>query len=631
MSWLKHRFLPVWAVRPAPLAVLSVTTSALLRCAVIFLTAAVCVFAGGCGGGASSTLAPVPNVPPSAAILVTVTPQTALVPAMQAVQFAAAVQNTSNSAVNWSVDGVTGGNTTLGTISSSGLYTAPPSGGTHTVKATSIVDATRTASASVTVIDPNAPHVVADFGMRLDTRFPVPPDILYTQWSTALPAAQLSQLASAGFSGMRLHANIELVYNTQSPDWTWIDPIVAKLQSAGLHPIMEMVNTPPWLVPTVQGCPNSMAVPPTNVMAWAQLAASYVAHFDQKFPGFVQDYEIWNEPDLSTFCVSPNDDSTRLSEYLSLYAAAASQMRAQAASDGQSIRIGGPAIISPNEVSVWIPALLSNTSTAPYVDFVSYHRYLSQQADITAGMTWDDPSTGSWPLYNRTQDSNSGEAAVFKNVAKYVRAGSQPNAATTPIYLDEYNDNSAFALDCCRNSAVYSPIWNALVVADLLNTVYQGLAAVPSRISYYSSSNPPFCLLGALDANMDCASSSYQLYPQYLTYQLLASGNYLGLSSGAHMATSISPSFSQSGIEATAFYNAATESIVIINPTATDYSQIVLQVQNSGLSPGQATLYQVDTQGQKITSQPLTLTSANGGLTGVIALPRYTMIGIAVR
>jgi len=74
----------------------------------------------------------------------------------QTSQCTATVTGTGNysSAVNWSVNSVQGGNSTLGTISSSGLYTAPsavPSPSTVTVSAVSVADATKSASATVTV------------------------------------------------------------------------------------------------------------------------------------------------------------------------------------------------------------------------------------------------------------------------------------------------------------------------------------------------------------------------------------------------------------------------------------------------------------------------------------------------
>jgi len=59
----------------------------------------------------------------------------------------------SNTNVDWSVDGVPGGNASVGTISVTGLY-APPSGpGTHTVTATSVALQSSSASATVAITD----------------------------------------------------------------------------------------------------------------------------------------------------------------------------------------------------------------------------------------------------------------------------------------------------------------------------------------------------------------------------------------------------------------------------------------------------------------------------------------------
>jgi serine protease len=88
-------------------------------------------------------------------VAVTVSPGTASVSAGGGTQaFSATVANTSNTAVTWQVNGITGGNATVGTISASGLYTAPatvPSPSTVTVRAISNADNTRFGSAQVTV------------------------------------------------------------------------------------------------------------------------------------------------------------------------------------------------------------------------------------------------------------------------------------------------------------------------------------------------------------------------------------------------------------------------------------------------------------------------------------------------
>ena len=57
-------------------------------------------------------------------VTILVSPTTATVLANGVAQFNAAVTG-SSTAPAWAVNGITGGNTTLGTVSTTGLYTAP--------------------------------------------------------------------------------------------------------------------------------------------------------------------------------------------------------------------------------------------------------------------------------------------------------------------------------------------------------------------------------------------------------------------------------------------------------------------------------------------------------------------------
>ena len=66
----------------------------------------------------------------------------------------ATVTGTTNTAVTWTVDGITGGTTTVGTLVGSGntaVYAAPATAGAHTLVATSVQDPTRSASVRATV------------------------------------------------------------------------------------------------------------------------------------------------------------------------------------------------------------------------------------------------------------------------------------------------------------------------------------------------------------------------------------------------------------------------------------------------------------------------------------------------
>jgi len=82
-----------------------------------------------------------------------VSPTTASLTIGQTTTFSATVTNTSNTAVTWNVNGVAGGNSSVGTISAAGVYTAPgrvPSS-TILITATSAADTSKSASASVNV------------------------------------------------------------------------------------------------------------------------------------------------------------------------------------------------------------------------------------------------------------------------------------------------------------------------------------------------------------------------------------------------------------------------------------------------------------------------------------------------
>src|SRR5438874_600319 len=88
----------------------------------------------------------------SSGVTVAISPTSASLAPQQTQQFTATVSGTSNTAVTWSVDGINGGNSTAGTISSTGLYTAPATTGSHTATATSVADSSRSASAAVSVM-----------------------------------------------------------------------------------------------------------------------------------------------------------------------------------------------------------------------------------------------------------------------------------------------------------------------------------------------------------------------------------------------------------------------------------------------------------------------------------------------
>ena len=115
------------------------------RLSVLWLLFALVVPFTGCSTGTKSS-----GPPPSVIAVQLNQSAVTLAPGAQE-QFTATVTGTSNTAVTWSVDGTSGGNASMGTVGSTGLYQAPADSGTHTVTATSVADTTKSASATVTV------------------------------------------------------------------------------------------------------------------------------------------------------------------------------------------------------------------------------------------------------------------------------------------------------------------------------------------------------------------------------------------------------------------------------------------------------------------------------------------------
>jgi hypothetical protein len=273
---------------------------------------------------------------------------------------------------------------------------------------------------------------------------------------------------------------------------------------------------------------------------------------------------------------------------------------------------------------VWIPALLSNPSTAPYVDFVSFHIYLTGQSDIWNGMDWSR-------LYATTQSGTAGIAYYYKMIEALVRRGRQPNAWSTPIYITEFNDNWAFDLDCCRNDQTYAPLWNSLVITDLLNTVYSGAKMVPSQLSYFNAAGNYFCIMGQWDWAMDCNPASLDPYPQFYAYKLFASSQYLDLQRGGHMAAWVSPASTTSGLSATAFYTTSADSVVVVNPGSTWYNAVNVFVKNPGLTASSGTVYTLNSSNGRISSQSVALSPVTGGYTAKVVVPSYSTVALSVK
>ena len=132
----------------------------------LLLTLAI-LWSSGCSSGPSTGGGGNPT-----GISVTVFPTATSVVVGQTVPFSATVTGTTNIAVNWEVAGVAGGNSTVGTISSSGLYTAPsvlPNPSSQVVTAVSQADTTKRGTGRVQVFQSNTNQSAQTLPVKLGT------------------------------------------------------------------------------------------------------------------------------------------------------------------------------------------------------------------------------------------------------------------------------------------------------------------------------------------------------------------------------------------------------------------------------------------------------------------------------
>ena len=510
---------------------------------------------------------------------------------------------------------------------------------------------TRTATLAFTDSGAGSPHQVSVSGLGTGTSpgtpsnasitvnfnsrsggVSIPANMLGTEYFELLAStADRGTVVAGGFTNERYRLDVSVIFpkSASAPVWTGLDRDMNEFVAAGVHPLMELVYTPTFLRPSPlsSSCTSTpYASVPTSVQGWGHLAALIAAHLDSTHRGLATYYEIWNEPNQAGLCGSSN----KLADYEKIYAAAAPQIQTQGVKDGIRLYTGGP-----GAADVAFTDILTNPSTAPYVDFYSYHFYVTNGVSINRGMNWNGAG-GKPSLFAMMQSSTVGVQARYLLANKAVKAAKTLMGANTPIFYDEYNDDWFFANDCCRNSPTYSPLYNSIVVADILNSVYKGANEVPARMIYYAATNPPFCIMGVLDAAMDCAKpksgQTTAPYPQWYVYKMMFTPSFLDLKDPGHVATSVtlSSEASSAGLIATAFYTSTMDSVLVINPTGSSFSGVSLQMTNPGIT-GPLSAYIINASNPHIATWPATTTTSSGGVHTTFNLPAYSVVGISLR
>lgn len=460
-------------------------------------------------------------------------------------------------------------------------------------------------------------QVTADFGGRTGGT------VIPAGWQGVndmhhLDSTSTVTMTNAAVKVSRVSLSLAQVWaNCPSPctaSYTAIDGQTDLAASGGYKLEIYIQLTPPDLGATT-------CTPPSNNTTWATRAAAAIAHVDARHSGVALYWGVWNEPDL-TGNLCPGS-GTNLQAYLPIYAAAAPAMITQVSTDGQTALVGGPTLGSPAaNAATWLAntstGLLGNTGTAPSVQFVDYHSYLGG-------------CTVSWSAcFTALQNASTGQNALYASINTLVRAGTQPNASTTPILVTEYNDSSAFSADPVRNDPFFGPLWNAVSLIDWLNT-----SPIPQGLWYYNSASSGsatfFCLFGNWAAG-DCSQPPLNPYPQFYLYELINSLVYMNLGASGHLAASVSPGSSTSGLQAAAWYTSTNDCILMANPTSSPVSTGTITLNNAGYSGLQsAYTYLLNGNNASLTTAIVGLTPiVNGYTIAAVSIPANSVLAVSL-
>jgi uncharacterized protein (DUF1800 family) len=188
-------------------------------------------------------------LPVSAAVTLTVSvsPTSGIVRLGSTLSFKATVNSTTNPTVTWHVNDVLGGNATLGTITTTGIYTAPAAfpGVAVTIKATSKQDPTKSATAKVTLHNP-LPVISGALPTRANTDLTFDLVVTGSKIATGARIVADGTILPTTISGNELRAKYKTATAPGGKISVWLrNPDPGAADSAGKR---EILVTPPITV-----------------------------------------------------------------------------------------------------------------------------------------------------------------------------------------------------------------------------------------------------------------------------------------------------------------------------------------------------------------------------------------------
>jgi hypothetical protein len=108
-------------------------------------------------------------------------------------------------------------------------------------------------------------EIKVNFGSRSTSLHPIPSNLIGIGRMDSLHnIADLDMVKSAGINYSRIYANVPQVFKTIEPHWASIDNNVRKIGEGGVHVMLQIFQTPPWLLPKTNPCGSGQPGPPTR-------------------------------------------------------------------------------------------------------------------------------------------------------------------------------------------------------------------------------------------------------------------------------------------------------------------------------------------------------------------------------
>jgi len=122
----------------------------------------------------------------------------------------------------------------------------------------------------------------------------------------------LDQLAATLASGIGSKIQWEYLERLPGqPDWSGPDALFSGFAAAGLDPLVTLRGTPAW-ASSQPSAEQYWLYPPADLEDWAAFVSMTVARYGSAGQGSVHRWEIWNEPNLSTFFLGQAEDYVAL-------------------------------------------------------------------------------------------------------------------------------------------------------------------------------------------------------------------------------------------------------------------------------------------------------------------------------